>query len=441
MDKSSFFNYDKKIEKNYALLNGLIVDIKNDKIIQGGVLIKNKVVLDYGKHIEDGEISNDFHKIDCKNLIISPGLIDMRVQISEPGFEHQDTIKSVSKSATSGGITSLVCLPNTNPVIDQPALIHSIQRKARDIALAKIHCMGCITRNLEGKEICELQLMNESGALAFTDAVKSVASARVMRRALKYIKSFDGLIVQHPEENTLSSEGCVNESELSTKLGLKGIPYYAEPMIIERDLWLVKETNSRYHVSNISTEASVKIIKKAKKNGYRVSCDTSPPYFSLNELSIENYRTFAKISPPLRNEKDRLAIVEGLKDGTIDAISSDHTPQDQDAKRLPFNQAEYGAVGLETLLALTLSLVHNKELKLIDAIKLVTKNPSNILGLNSGIIKKNSDADLIIFDPNQSWKVDPNNFFSKSKNTPFDGMLLEGKNVMTFVKGRLVFSN
>ena len=441
MNKKNTFNYDKKSAKNYALINGKIVKTKDEKIFPATVFIKNKIIEDVEENIDPKNISSDYEKINCENLIIAPGLVDLRTQIREPGQEHQDTIKSVSKSASSGGVTSLLCMPNTNPVIDQPALIHSIQRKARDIALTKIYCAGCITRNLEGNEIAELQLMHESGALGFTDVLNCIPNTRVMRRAFKYVKSFDGLIIQHPEEQNLKMDGVMNESDISTRLGLKGIPFYAEPMVIQRDLWLVKETNSRYHVNNVSTEASVKIIRQAKKEGLRVTCDTAPQYFILNELAVENYRTFAKLSPPLKNEKDRLAVIDGLKDGTIDAIVSDHTPQDQDAKRLPFAQAEFGSVGLETLLALTLNLVNESQISLSRALKLLSYNPSKILGIKSGEIKKNIDADLMIFDPKKSWKINPNDFYSKSKNTAFDGLLVEGKNIFTFIRGRIVFSN
>ncbi len=439
MNNKVSFNFDKKTAKNYALINGKIILPDKLKTIKGNILIKNSVIFDFGEHINEKLISEDYEKIDCKNLIICPGLIDMRAQIREPGFEHQETMKSISKSATSGGITSLICMPNTFPVIDQPALIQSIQRKAREVALTKIFCTGCITRNLLGKEICELQLMHESGALGFTDAIKSVSNARVMKRAFTYVKSFDGLIMQHPEENNLSSDGVMNEGEVSTRLGLKGIPYYAEAMIIERDLWIVRETGARYHINHVSTSVAVEIIRKAKKEGLQVTCDTAPAYFMLNELAVENYRTFAKLSPPLRTENDRLAIIKGLQDGTIDAIVSDHTPQDQDAKRLPFNQAEYGAVGLETLLPLTLSLVKNNNLTIESALALITNNPANILRLKSGVIAKGFDADLILIDENKPWKISAENFLSKSKNTPFDNLLVEGKNLMTFINGRLVF--
>lgn len=441
MTKKNVFNFDKKSSKNYALINGSIINPKNDTVSKGTVLIKDKLIEDLGENINPNEISDNYEKIDCANYMIAPGITDLRVQIREPGQEHQDTIKSVSKSASSGGITSLLCMPNTDPVIDQPALIHSIQRKARDVALTKIYCAGCITRNLLGKEIAELQLMHESGALGFTDVLNCVPNTRVMRRAFKYVKSFDGLIIQHPEEQNLRQDGVMNESDISSRLGLKGIPFYAEPMVIQRDLWLVKETNSRYHVNNISTEASVNIIRQAKESGLRVTCNTAPQYFILNEMAVENYRTFAKLSPPLKTEKDRTAIIEGLKDGTIDAVASDHTPQDQDAKRLPFDQAEFGSVGLETLLALTLRLVNESHISISRAFKLLSLNPSRILGIKGGELKRKSDADIIVFDSEKSWKINPNNFFSKSKNTPFDGFAVEGKNLITFVRGRIVYSN
>ena len=260
-----------------------------------------------------------------------------------------------------------------------------------------------------------------------------------MKRALNYVKSFNGLIIQHAEEPELSHNGVVNEGEVSTRLGLTGIPSYTEAMIVERDLWLVKDTKCRYHVSHVSTKETVDIIRNAKKSGIQITCDTAPPYFLLNELAIENYRTFSKLSPPLRTERDRKEIINGIIDGTIDAIVSDHTPQDQDAKRLPFNQAAFGGVGLETLLPLTLSLVKNTELDLITAISLITKNPSDILGLNSGCLKLNSEADITIFDLDKPWKVKPENFHSKSKNSPFDSILVQGKNLITFVRGRLVY--
>ena len=438
MQNKNPFDNNKKIDKSYILKNCNIVDTKNLKIRNGDIFLKNKLIERIGNNLSD-TVDSQTKVIDCSDLYVSPGLIDMRVSITEPGHEHKETIKSASKSAASGGITSIICMPNTSPPIDQPAIIHSIQRRAREVALSKVFCTGCITRNFKGDEICELHLMQESGAVGFTDGFKTIANTRVMRRALNYAKSFDGLIIQHAEDPFLGSNCVVNESEISTRMGLKGVPSFAEAMIVQRDLWMVEETKCRYHVGHISAKETVEIIRQAKKKGLPVTCDTSPPYFTLNELSLENYRTFSKLSPPLRNEEDRKSIVEGICDGTIDAISSDHTPQDQDAKRLPFNQAEFGGIGLETLLPLTLSLVNNKKIDLIKAMSLITINPAKILKLDVGKIEKKREADLCIFSTSKPWKVNPEKFHGKSKNSPFDGMLVEGKNLMTFVRGRLVY--
>ncbi len=436
MNKNNPFN-NKRNLKSYLLKNGKVINPKTKKIEKKDVLIENKVISSIEKNISMN--SEKIEIINCENLYVSPGFVDMRVNLGEPGLEHKETIESACMAAASGGITSMICMPNTSPTIDQPAIIQSIQRKAREVALSKVFCTGCITRESKGEEISELQLMYESGAVGFTDGNKSVSNARVMRRALNYVKSFDGLVIQHAEEPELSFGGDVNESEVSTRMGLMGIPSYTEAMIVERDLWLVKDTNCRYHVSHISTKETVEIIRNAKKKGMPITCDTAPPYFLLNELSLENYRTFSKLSPPLRSEDDRKEIIKGLFDGTIDAIVSDHTPQDQDAKRIPFKQAEFGGVGLETLLPMTLSLVKNEKLDLVKAISLITKNPSDILGLNLGKIETGCDADLAIFNLEKPWKIKPENFFSKSKNSPFDGILVEGLNLITFVRGKLVF--
>ncbi len=436
MNSKNPFN-NKRLTKSYLLKNGNVIDLERKKIEKKDILIKNKIIESIDNNISLD--SKDLEVINCNNLHISPGFVDMRVNLGEPGLEHKETIKSACMAAASAGITSMICMPNTTPTIDQPAIIQSIQRKAREVALSKVFCTGCITRGSKGKEISELQLMHESGAVGFTDGNKSVSNARVMKRALNYVKSFNGLIIQHAEEPELSNGGEVNESEVSTRMGLLGIPSYSEAMIVERDLWLVKDTNCRYHVSHISTKETVEIIRNAKKKGVLITCDTAPPYFLLNELSLENYRTFSKLSPPLRSEDDRKEIINGLIDGTIDAVVSDHAPQDQDAKRLPFNQAEFGGVGLETLLPLILSLVKSNKIDLIKAISLITRNPAEILGLNLGKLEIGSEADLAIFDLEKPWKVKPELFFSKSKNSPFDSIPVEGKNLMTFVRGKLVF--
>ena len=423
----NFFNNNKNLTKKYLLKNCSIIDPSKNKIIVSDILIKNKLIDKIAKQISHTKNEN-IEVIDCKGKYVSAGFVDMRVKINEPGQEHKETLESASMAAASGGVTSLICiLILTLRLINRLLFIAFKDEREKLRSQSKIFCTGCVTRNFEGKEICELHLMKESGAVGFTDGFKTISNARVMRRALKYVKSFDGLIIQHAEEPSLSLNCSVNEGATATRMGLIGMPSYAEPMIVERDIWMIRETLCRYHVSHISAKETVEIIRRAKKEGLPITCDTSPPYFTLNEMSLENYRTFSKLSPPLRTEEDRKYIIEGLGDGTIDAISSDHTPQDQDAKRLPFNQAEFGGVGLETLLPLTLNLVRNKEIDLIRAISLLSFNPSKILKLNVGIVEEKKEADLSIFDISKPWKVDPENFFGKSKNSPFDGMLVEGK--------------
>ncbi len=385
------------------------------------------------------DLAANTQKIDCRGHILAPGLIDMRVQLGEPGQEHKDDIASISRAAAAGGVTSVVALPNTNPVLDDIALVEFVARRAREVKLVKIHTTAAITRGLRGREITEMGLLSSAGVLAFTDGTQAVANALVMSRALTYAKTFDALIIQHAEEPSLAADGIMNEGELSTRLGLPGIPAEAELIMLERDLTLVAMTGSRYHAAHISTGAAVERIRRAKADGLPVTCDTAPPYFALNELAVGDYRSFAKLSPPLRAESDRQAIVAGLADGTIDIIASDHTAQDQDSKRLPFDLAEPGAIGLETLLQLTLELVHNGSLSLIDALAKLTHQPAKLLRLPLGQLQIGASADLVLFDPDLPGKVDTEKFQSKSKNTPFEDRLVQGRILRTIVDGRPVF--
>jgi dihydroorotase len=301
-----------------------------------------------------------------------------------------------------------------------------------------VYAYGAVTKGLKGVELAEMGLLAESGAVAFTDATTAVKDAQVMRRALQYAATFNLLIIQHPEEPSLAT-GVMNSGEMATRMGLSGIPREAEIIMLERDIRLVAMTGARYHAAHISTSDSVEIIERAKARGLSVTCDTAPFYFALNELAVGDYRTFAKLSPPLRTEKDRLAIVDGLKRGVIDAIASDHSPQDTDSKRLPFPQAAFGGSGLETLLAVTLDLVHNGEISLPDAIARLTIAPARILGLDAGTLGQGRKADLVIFDPDRGWKVIADNFLSKSKNSPFDGRGVQGQVLRTVIDGRVVF--
>ena len=377
--------------------------------------------------------------VDCAGLCLAPGLVDMRVQLREPGSEHMESIESGGQAAAAGGVTTMVALPNTEPPVDDVSVVEFIARRAREAKLAKIHTYAAATKGLAGMELTEIGLLAANGAVGFTDGVKAIASALVMRRVLAYARSFNQLVIQHPEEPELGGAGEVTEGETATRLGLAGITPLAEVIMVERDLRLVEITGARYHAAHISTAEAVAAIRRAKAVGLPVTCDTAPPYFVLNETAIGDYRTFAKLSPPLRAESDRQAIVDGLADGTIDAIASDHSPWDQDSKRLPFTSATCGIVGLETLLPLALELYHGGRLSLIEVLRLVTANPARILGLDVGRLMPGAPADLVLFDPNLAWRIKTDAFRSKSKNAPFDGRPVQGQVMRTIVDGRTIF--
>jgi dihydroorotase len=377
--------------------------------------------------------------VDCRGMCLAPGLVDMRVQLREPGAEHQETLATASAAAAAGGVTTMAALPNTTPPVDDIAPVEFIARRAREIRGTRIFTYGAVTRGLGGKELTEMGLLSAYGAVAFTDGLKAVADAQVMRRALSYASTFDLLIVQHPEEPSLAAGGMMNEGEIATRLGLAGISPAAEVIMVERDLRLAEVTSGRIHFAHVSTGEAVEAIRRAKKRGIRVSCDTAPPYFALNETAVGEYRTFAKLSPPLRSEDDRRAIVEGLADGTIDAIASDHAPHDQDSKRLPFPAAASGIVGLETLLPLSLALYHNGHLGLLDVLRKLTMAPAKLLKLNAGTLSAGAPADLVLFDLDRPWKIAVEEFHSKCKNSPFDGRPVQGRALRTYVAGRLLW--
>ncbi|MBO0739224.1 MAG: dihydroorotase [Alphaproteobacteria bacterium] len=383
--------------------------------------------------------ARDAHRVDANGLCLAPGLVDMRVQLREPGAEHMESIESAGQAAAVGGVTTIVALPNTDPPIDDLSVVEFLARRAREVKLAKVHTYAAATRGLAGRELTEMALLAANGALGFTDGVQALADALVMRRVLAYARTFDLLVLQHPEEPSLAQAGEVSEGEVATRLGLPAIPPAAEVIMIERDLRLVEITDARYHAAHVSTAAGIEAVRRAKSRGLRVTCDTAPPYFTLNETAIGDYRTFAKLSPPLRSEQDRQAVVEGLRDGTIDAIASDHSPWDQDSKRLPFSSAAYGIVGLETLLPLSLELYHNQHLDLLGLMRRLTWNPARILGLPVGRLTPGAPADLVLFDPEVSWRISTDEFRSKSKNAPFDGRPVQGQVRRTIVDGRTIF--
>jgi dihydroorotase len=377
--------------------------------------------------------------VNAEGLCLAPGLVDMRVQLREPGAEHMESIESGGAAAAAGGVTTMVALPNTDPPVDNVSVVEFLARRAREVRLAKIHTYAAATKQLLGRDLTEMGLLAANGALGFTDGVQAVADALVMRRVLAYARTFDLLVIGHPEEPSLARAGEVSEGEVATRLGLSAVTPAAEVIMIERDLRLVEITGARFHVAHVSTGAGIEAIRRAKARDLPVTCDTAPPYFSLNETAIGDYRTFAKLSPPLRSERDRLAVIEGLRDGTIDAIVSDHAPWDQDSKRLPFSSAAYGIVGLETLLPLSLGLYHDGHLGLLELVRRLTWNPARILRLPVGRLAPGAPADLVLFDPDVAWRISTDDFRSKSKNAPFDGRPVQGRVRRTLVDGRTIF--
>ncbi|MBS7812257.1 dihydroorotase [Roseococcus pinisoli] len=397
--------------------------------------------------IQDGRIASlkgapaeGADTFDAAGACLSPGLVDMRASIGEPGGEHRETIASAAQAAAAGGITTVAVLPDTQPALDDPALVEFVIRRGEATGSLTLLPFAAATKRCEGKDLSEFGLLREAGAVGFSDGSHAIANARTMRLALSYARNFGAMVVQHPEEPSLAGNGAATEGELATRLGLPAIPAAAEAILVARDIALARLTSGHVHFGHVSTAAALDLIRAAKAEGLKVTCDTAPPYFDLNETAIGDYRTYAKLSPPLRRDEDRLAVVAALADGTIDAIASDHQPRDADDKRLPFAQAEAGGVGLATLLGITLARVHGEDLKLLEALALLTHKPAKLLGLEAGRLAEGAPADLCLFWLDRGWQVKAGALAGKAQNSPFDGRALEGKVMATFKAGRRVFA-
>ncbi len=423
-----------------AYLNARLLDPASGLDSPGALFADGKLIADLGPRLFADGVPEGIETLDCGGHCLAPGLVDMHVHLREPGHEQKETIASGSRSAAAGGVTSMACMPNTEPVIDDIALVEYIQRRARETSLVKVYAFGAITRGLEGKQITEMGLLAEAGAVGFSDDGLPVADAMVMRRALSYASTFGLLVSQHAEDLSLSGCGCMAEGDMATRLGLPGIPDASEEVVVARDIRLVELTGGRYHVAHISTRGAVDAVRQAKARGLPVSCEAAPHHFTLNETAVGDYRTFAKMAPPLRDEENRLAVIEGLHDGTIDAIATDHAPHDQESKRVPFAHAANGVIGLETLLPLSLELHHRDGMALLDLFRLVSLAPADLLGLPQGRLAKGAPADLLLFDPGLEWTVETAKFRSKSKNSPFDGRPVKGGTLRTVVDGHTVFT-
>ena len=427
-------------EVRTAYINARLLDAESGLDAKGALLTEGKYIADLGEGLFADGVPEGIEVVDCAGHCLSPGLVDMHVHLREPGHEHKETIASGGLAALAGGVTSICSMPNTDPVIDNVALIEFVQRRAREAKGVKVFPFAAATKGLGGQQITEFGMLAEAGAVAFTDDGLPIANSQVMRRALSYAKTFDLLISQHAEDLSLSGCGCMAEGEIATRLGLDGIPEISETVVVERDIRLVELTEGRYHVAHISTADAVDCVRRAKARGLRVTCEAAPHHFSLTDHDVGDYRTFAKMAPPLRSDANRAAIVEGLKDGTIDAIATDHAPHDQESKRLPMAHAANGIVGLETLLPLSLELYHGGHMSLLDVLKPLTVAPADLLKLPVGRLRKGAPADLLLFDADVPWVVETAKFRSMSKNSPFDGRPVQGRALRTIVDGRTLFT-
>jgi dihydroorotase len=421
------------------LANARVVDPSRALDMAGDVLIADGVIRDAQRGIRASGVPEGTEIVDCRGALVAPGLVDMRAFVGEPGAEHRETLASASQAAAAGGVTTIVCQPDTTPAIDDPAIVDFVLRRARDTAIVHVHPMAALTKELGGKEMAEIGLLKAAGAVAFTDGARSVTNAQVMRRVLTYARDFDALVVHHTEDPDLVGEGVMNDGEFAARLGLAGIPKAAETIVLERDICLVGLTAGRYHAASVTCAESLDVLRRAKEGGLAVTAAASVNHLTLNEIDVGSYRTFFKTAPPLRAEDDRRALVAALGSGLVDVVMSDHNPQDVEVKRLPFAEAAPGAIGLETMLAAGLRLVHNGEVSLMTLLTAMSTRPAELLGLAGGTLKTGAPADVIVVDLDAPWVLDPDELKSKCKNTPFDEARLQGRVVRTIVAGRTVY--
>ncbi len=428
------------MKKKY-FINANIIDPHNSLNEIGGIIIgENGKIEAVGKKVNSNNIPSREKVIDLNEKYIFPGIVDMRVFVGEPGYEYKENFRTLSEAALSGGVTSVVTMPNTNPIIDNVSIVDFLKRRGRDKSKINIYPTAALTIKAEGENMTEFGLLQNKGIIGFTDGIKTIQNPRIMNRIMNSASDLKSLIIQHAEDAELSKDGMINDGIIATKLGLQGIPISAELLIIERDLTLLEYNSCRYHISQISSANSVDIIRE-RKNKVNFSCGVSINNLSLNENDIGDFKTFLKLSPPLRSETDRNALVQGLNDETIDVIVSDHKPEDEENKRLTFAQAETGASGIETLLPLSLELYHNGSVELETIIKALTSKPAEILKINKGNLSTGNDADFCIVDINKPWVVRKEKLISKSKNTPIEDKKLQGKVISTFVNGEELFKS
>lgn len=424
--------------RELAIINAQLVDPATLRQGQGSLLLRDGLIADvaWGGAPATAE---GVQRIDAGGLVVAPGLVDLRAFLGEPGAEFRETLGTGSHAAAAGGVTTVVCRPDTDPPIDDPAIIDFIQRRARDKAIVNVLSAAALTKGIEGREITEFGLLLEAGAVAFTDGAKAVRNPQVMRRAMIYGRDFDALLINHVEDPDLRGAGVMNEGEFASRKGLPGIPIEAETVLLERDIRLARATGTRYHAAMISCAESVELVRRAKADGVSITCGVSINNLTLNENDVGDYRTFCKVSPPLRHEDDRLAMVAALAEGVIDVVVSDHDPQDVETKRQPFSEAANGALGIETMLSAALRMVHAGQTDLPTLLAALSTRPAGLLRLGCGRLAAGAPADLILLDPDAPYVVDKRKLKSRAKNSPFDEARLDGLVRTTLVAGRVVY--
>ena len=428
-----------------AYLNIRIINPALSRDFVGGIIFNDKEILDMGEHVHKDVIDSQTEIIETEaDEIIIPGLVDFRVHVGEPGREYKEDFDTACQAAVKGGITHMAVLPDCKPVRDTIAQTELVHKRSDEIGLTKLHPYSALTKDFDGQTLCEIGLLSQRGVVGFTDCHNSIQTAGLLARSFKYAKHFNALILNTPNDKSLSGSGLINNGSLSTKLGLKGISKDAEIIQLERDIRLLRSSNgARYHACNITTAESVDLIRNAKAEGLNITCDTAAFYISMNENDIDDYRTFTKLMPPLRHEDDRLALIEGFKDGTIDVLTSDHRAEDVESKRQPYEEASFGDIGLETLFSLAIGMMDEGELDLSKTIATITSAPASILGIDkkgAGKIEVGKPANFVRMSPTLGWKVDASLLRSKSKNTPYDGKPMTGTIIETIIDGKSVYN-
>ena len=420
----------------YLISGGRVVDPVSGRDEVTDVLLDRGLIAAVRTGIEPAK---GLKRFDAAGLLVLPGLIDMHCHLREPGFEYKETVASGTAAAVKGGITSVMCMANTDPVNDRASVTAHILQCASEAGLARVYPIGSVTKGMKGESLSEMGELSEAGCVAVSDDGYPVKGGEIMRRAIEYSAAFGMFVIDHAEDLDLAGEGVMHEGPVSTMLGLEGIPASAEVSGIARDITLLREFGGRVHIAHVSTRAGVDLIRDAKGEGLSITAETCPHFFTLTHTAVAGYITDAKVKPPLRTEDDVEAVIEGLADGTLDVIATDHAPHHKDEKDVEFDLAAFGISGFETALALTLELVRSRRLELSDAVAKWTVNPARIAGLPGGAVAEGKPADVILVDPDREWTVDPDAFLSKGKNTPFGGMKLHGEVVCTFVEGRRVY--